>query len=400
MSDQDRNTRLNFNAWWQAPSKATDMDDSRAVSMVELFCDLVFVAYVASVTHGLTEAPGLDRIVLFVLMFSIGYIIWFNSALYHDLHGNNDFRTRITTFLQMVSVGFLSAFTHDPLHHTYTGYAISLAAVIFILAHLWRQTGIADPDHARYSRPYSTLFYITSLVCVATIFLDPHHRLIYMGIIICFLLSPILVTSLFYRHQISQEETGHRHISHAFLERSNLFIIIVLGEFIVGGLNGFGGHDITGHSIFTFCFGFLIAFGLWFNHFEFVGNIRPRTFSTGYGLWLMSHYMETMVIAMLGGLAYHSYANINIIYYAIPLIIYFVAILLHFIIEPKIANPNITLEVSFTTYCIIASILILIIINFIPSTIIRITLLIIAIYLPIVFGISHWIMNSRSQSRN
>jgi low temperature requirement protein LtrA len=62
---------------------------------------------------------------------------WFNGSSYHDLHGNNDIRTRVFTFSQMFSVVAMAVFAHDAPGEVSVGFALSYAAFQLILTYLW-----------------------------------------------------------------------------------------------------------------------------------------------------------------------------------------------------------------------------------------------------------------------
>ncbi|MEM6927010.1 MAG: low temperature requirement protein A, partial [Myxococcota bacterium] len=91
---------IGFRVWWRPPRRASDRDPDRKVTFLELFYDLVYVVLVSQVAHYLSEhvdAVGLARsLFLFLLL----WLAWVNGTVYHEMHGNNDVRTRVFTFLQ------------------------------------------------------------------------------------------------------------------------------------------------------------------------------------------------------------------------------------------------------------------------------------------------------------
>jgi len=56
---------------------------------------------------------------------------------YHELHGNNDIRTRFFTFLQMFIVVAMIVFAHNALEEGSVGFALSYAAFQLVLTYLW-----------------------------------------------------------------------------------------------------------------------------------------------------------------------------------------------------------------------------------------------------------------------
>jgi low temperature requirement protein LtrA len=143
-----------FRDWWQPPRKAGERLERRQVTFLELFYDLVYVVLIAQLSHALAGHISLAGLVSFAFLFIIVWWAWLNGTTYHDLHGNNDIRTRVFTFAQMLSVVAMAIFAHDALGETSVGFALSYAAFQLILTYLWWRTGVHDPDHRPLSRPY------------------------------------------------------------------------------------------------------------------------------------------------------------------------------------------------------------------------------------------------------
>ncbi len=150
-----RSIRQNFRLWWQPPRNVSDRPPHRRVSFLELFYDLVYVVLIAELTHALSEHVDLAGIGNFAFLFVAVWWAWFNGITYHDLHGNDDIRTRVFTFLQMFTVVAMAAFAHNALGDGAVGFALSYAAFQLILTYLWWRTAVHDPNH----RPYHNLMH-------------------------------------------------------------------------------------------------------------------------------------------------------------------------------------------------------------------------------------------------
>jgi low temperature requirement protein LtrA len=85
------------------------------VTFLELFYDLVYVVLIAQLAHALSGNVNLNGIGSFTFLFIIVWVAWVNGSTYHDLHGQNDLRTRIFTFLQMFTVAAMAVFVHNAL---------------------------------------------------------------------------------------------------------------------------------------------------------------------------------------------------------------------------------------------------------------------------------------------
>lgn len=116
----------NFRRWWQPPRKSSEHNEDRRVSFLELFYDLVYVVVIAEVGHALATHVTLQGLGEFIFLFLLVWLAWFNGASYHDLHGNNDIRTRVFTFAQMFTVASMAVFAHNTFGAGSVGFASAL----------------------------------------------------------------------------------------------------------------------------------------------------------------------------------------------------------------------------------------------------------------------------------
>ena len=178
-------------------STGGDRPEHRQVTFLELFYDLVYVVIIAQLSHALAGHIDWRGVAGYAFLFVIVWWAWYNGTTYHDLHGNNDIRTRIFTFLQMVSVVAMAIFAHDALGETSIGFALSYAAFQLILTYMWWRTGVHDPDHMPLSRPYTISFLITTTLFVASVFVPIPWRFYMWGIaIVISLLLPLYEVNL------------------------------------------------------------------------------------------------------------------------------------------------------------------------------------------------------------
>src|ERR1700752_23371 len=268
--------RIRFRRWWQAPRSASNHPEERRVTFLELFYDLVYVVIIAELSHALAGNMSLAGIGTFIFLFIIVWWAWFNGAMYHDLHGNNDIRTRVFTFLQMLTVAAMAVFVHNALGEGSTGFAITYAAFHLILTWLWWRTGVHDPNHRPLSQPYSSTFLITSLLFIGSIIIPTPWRFVLW---VLALLIDLSLLSLLWTHRnmaIQEEINRVVLISPSAVERFGSFTIIVLGEVIVGVVSGVAEHAhlswLAGGSAFL---GMMIAIGLWWVYFDFVSGRAP-----------------------------------------------------------------------------------------------------------------------------
>jgi low temperature requirement protein LtrA len=82
------------------------------------------------------------------------------------------------------------------------------------------------------------------------------------------------------------------------IERFGLFVIIVLGEVIVGAVNGMArSRPLDLHGLVVGLEGVVVAIGLWWIYFDLVSNRQPVSRRTQ--VWLYLHF--PLVVAMAAG---------------------------------------------------------------------------------------------------
>jgi len=293
--------RIRFRRWWQPPRPASNRPQERRVTFLELFYDLVYVVIIAEISHTLAEDMSFAGIGIFSFLFIIAWWAWLNGALYHDLHGNNDIRTRAFTFLQMLTVAAMAIFAHNAFGEGSVGFALSYAAYHLILTWLWWRTGFYDPNHRPLSRPYSITFLLTSVLFILSIFVPPLWRFIMwvLALLVDLVLLILLTTN---RSMVIQEAIGRLVlISSSVVERFGLFTIIVLGEVIVGVVSGVAElSHLSWLAGSSGLFGMMIAIGLWWIYFDFVSGRLPQPRMSKSLGWIYLHLPVTMGIAAIG----------------------------------------------------------------------------------------------------
>ena len=91
-------------------------------------------------------------------------------------------------------------------------------------------------------------------------------------------------------------------------ERFGLFVIIVLGESLVGVTNGLADSEVfTFAALLRFVLGMLVGFGMWWVYFDNIGRREPRSRAGSWTLvfWIYLHLPLVMGIAAVGAMLAH-----------------------------------------------------------------------------------------------
>ena len=292
-----------FRHWWQFPRPLGDRSAHRSVSFLELFYDLVYVVLIAELAHSLAGHLDLKHLGQFFLLFIIVWWSWFNGMSYHDFHGNNDLRTRIFTFIQMICVAAMAAFAHGAMGDTSIHFAIAYSAFQLTLTFLWWRVGVHEPEHRPISQPYSMAFLAATLLFIVSIFVPIPYRFYLWGAsVLLSLMLPLITLVRHAAHAEAREEQNMLVVtSPSSVERFGLFTIIVLGEIVVGVVSGLSDqHHLTWHAGGVAFLSILICIGLWWVYFDFVSHRIPNDTLSSVLSWTYLHIPLTASIAAVG----------------------------------------------------------------------------------------------------
>jgi low temperature requirement protein LtrA len=287
-----------FRRLWRPPARYEDRPTDRRVTFLELFFDLVFVVVISQLAHRLARHPTWSGVGWFVFLFYAVWSSWINGTLYHDLHPTNDVSVRVFTFAQMLAVAVMAVFIGAVPGSGSQGFALAYATNSFLLAILWFRTGLHDATHRPASVPYSTAYFLAAILFAisATVHEGGRYWLWALGLAV----EVAGIVTAFYRWTPPSSQAGDAVIptTPSLIERIGLFVIIVLGEVIVGAVNGMAAiTPLHLDGIIIGLLGVLVAIGLWWIYFDLVSHRAPISHRTE--LWLNLHL--PLVIAIAAG---------------------------------------------------------------------------------------------------
>ena len=288
-----------FRRLWRPPARFADRPAERRVTFLELFFDLVFVVVISQMAHRLAERPTWSGVGWFVFLFYAVSQSWSNGTLYHDLHGTNDVSVRVFTFGQMLAVAVMAAFVADVPGDGSGGFALAYAANTLILVMLWFRTGVHDPSHRPASVPYSAGYLFSAALFASSAWLDGSARYGAWALGLGFQMAGQVVAFVRFRPDASRERTAVIPATPSLIERHGLFVIIVLGEVIVGAVAGMAEVKPLGPGVIVIgLLGVVVAIGLWWIYFDLIADRPPRAERTQ--LWTSLHLPLVISIAAGG----------------------------------------------------------------------------------------------------
>jgi len=195
-------------------------------------------------------------------------------------------------------VAVMAAFIGDVPGEGSAGFAFAYAANTLLLAILWFRTGLHDPAHRPGSFPYSAGYFLAAVLFAVSASVDEPERYWLWAVALAVEVAGLVVGLHRWTPPAGQGGDAMVAATPSLIERLGLFVIIVLGEVIVGAVEGMAEiAPLEMDEIVIGMLGVLVAIGLWWIYFDLVSNRPP--ISRWTQLWLYLHL--PLVIAMAAG---------------------------------------------------------------------------------------------------
>jgi low temperature requirement protein LtrA len=177
-------------------------------------------------------------------------------------------------------------------------FALVYAVYLLLLGWLWYSVRRQDDAAFRpLTTPYIAGIVAAAPVMAATAVLPPTARLAVWALVVVVWLAGI--TFLDWRNG-GDRGTSIR-AGESMVERFDLFTIIVLGEVVVGVVNGIAHAGRTPVAVLTGVLGLGIGFAYWWSYFDFVAARHVGPARGALSRWVVGHLPVTMTIAATGG---------------------------------------------------------------------------------------------------
>lgn len=291
-----RATAIRFRRrFWQPPRAHGEAVEDRRVSFLELFYDLVYVVVLARAARTLAELMSWRGFFEFAVIFGMLWMAWMNGTIYHEFHGREDGRTRVFVFLQMLILALLAVFTGDAAGESGVPFALTYAGFLVVLIWLWHRVRRHDAKEFREAAGrYQTGMWGSVVVIAISAGLPRDLRLLTWCLFVVAWIVGGALLSPSPRFRLGVTAT------HSLVERFGLFVIIVLGEVVVGVVDGLSQTGQSPRSIATGMLGLMVGFAYWWTYFDFVGRRLPGNSGPSLAGWIYGHLPVTLSIASAG----------------------------------------------------------------------------------------------------
>jgi low temperature requirement protein LtrA len=279
----------------------TNKNEERHATWLELFYDLVFVVTISQLSHYLLHDVSLSNFFGFLFLFIPVWWSWIGTTFFATRFYSDDLGHRLLLLLQMGGAGAMAVNISSAFNNNFSGFALSYAFMRLILVieyvRVFRTIKSSESANPLVKR-YIIGFSIAAIIWLISAFvpiIEIRFALWVIGLTIDFA-TPISTSKLTSKFA--------PHISH-LPERMGLFTLIVLGESIVGIVNGMTEQIWDVYSVIEASLGLCISFSLWWLYFDSTGRLpiqilREKGRISLYLIWLYTHFPLVVAITAVG----------------------------------------------------------------------------------------------------
>ncbi|WP_078662700.1 low temperature requirement protein A [Streptomyces bicolor] len=281
---------------FRPPRRHGEVDTARSVSFLELFYDLVYVVLIGQAAHTLAEDLSWRGTATFAVVFGLIWIAWINGTLFYELHGREDGHTRSLIFVQMLLLSLMAVYVGHADGDDGRTLAALYALLLALLSYQWYSVYRLDlPELRRTPRRYLIVMVAGIFLIAASVALSVDARLAVWAVFVVAWCSVECVVLIFWRRRPSYDV-----VTDSMVERFGLFIIIVLGEVVIGVVNGLADTERSALVTATGLLGLAVGFGFWWNYADLVSRRLPRETGHSLATWIFVHLPLTMAVAAAG----------------------------------------------------------------------------------------------------
>ncbi|WOX19945.1 low temperature requirement protein A [Streptomyces solicathayae] len=276
----------------------------RHARWLELFFDLVFVAVVAQLSHGLHGDPGWREFAVFLGLYFPPWWMWANLTVSANLFQDDSARRRVVMLIAMLCLAVMAAAVPEADGDRAPAYALGYAGTrLVLLALWWPATRYPAPRTLPRWRPL-TYCLLSGVLWAGSAAVPAPWR---YGMWVALLLAEmVLLLTARGRGIPGPVHTGH------LVERVGLFVIIVLGESVLALITSTD-HTWTAAAGVVAVLGFVLLAALWWSYFDFASTAAERVIGAAgtreaYLLardvgGFLHFFVTAAVISMAAGLA-------------------------------------------------------------------------------------------------
>lgn len=279
---------------WKPPRLriAEGAEGERHATWLELFYDLLFAAVVAQLTFQLSQGLSASGVLAFLVLGVPVWWAWVGQSFYATRFDTDDLGHRLFIIAQMFAVAAMAVNVHDGLGNGSAGFALSYAAVRFILVGEYLGAHVWVPAARSLTKRFALGFGLAAAIWLVSAWVPTPARFYLWGLgLLVDFATPLGAGQLH-----SQLAPHPAHLP----ERFAAFILIVLGEAIAGVVMGLTIHAWGVQSGLTAALGLSIAFSLWWVYFDNIDGAAIRAARAQGRIWLYQGWLYAHLPLVIG----------------------------------------------------------------------------------------------------
>jgi low temperature requirement protein LtrA len=267
-------------------------EEERHATWMELFYDLLFAGVVAQLSLQLSQDISPWGILKFVLLLVPVWWAWTGQTFYSTRFDTDDLGHRLFIIAQMFAVAAMAVTAHEGLSRGSAGFALSYAAVRFLLVGEYIGADVFVPAARPLIRHFEIGFGIAATIWLISALVPPPYRFALWGLgMLVDFATPLTAGKL--------HSKLAPHASH-LPERFALFTLIVLGESITGVISGLIRQQWSLSSAAAAMLGLSLAFSLWWVYFDNIDNSAIRAARTRGRIWVYQAWLYAHLPLVIG----------------------------------------------------------------------------------------------------
>ena len=268
-------------------------EGERHATWLELFYDLLFAAVVAQLTFELSQDLSGFGVLTFVVLCVPVWWAWVGQSFYATRFDTDDLGHRLFIIVQMFAVAAMAVNVHAGLGRGSAGFALSYAAVRFILVGEYLGAHVWVPAARSLTKRFGLGFGLAAAIWLASAWVPPPSRFYLWGLGLLIDFATPLGAGKKLHSQLAPHAT---HLP----ERFAAFILIVMGEAIAGVVMGLTKHAWSIQSGLTAALGLSLAFSLWWVYFDNIDGAAIRAARAQGRIWLYQGWLYAHLPLVIG----------------------------------------------------------------------------------------------------
>ena len=270
----------------------------RAVSWLELFFDLAFVAGISQIGIPFAENYSPQGLLRYAFMFFLIWWAWLGHTMYSTRFENDDLAQRCLTFVQIFAVAVMAANARATLGSQDSAGFVAAYALMRVILSLQYVRARKIPETRQLAVIYASGIGGAALLWMSSAAVPVPARFWFWALALLVELGTPAVAS---RHARKLPPDA-AHLP----ERFGLFTIILLGEGVAQVMRGIEAQPAwTFATVFSAVLSLALVFAYWWWYFEAAAAAEERNISSprerlAFQVWRYSHFPLYLGIAATG----------------------------------------------------------------------------------------------------